>query len=147
MKREELEEFSKKELIEHAEVQGVKINAQLDTKGTLIDKILGEHKPTTTAKAKHIEPKLGSLYDLQGNKIEAKMWKLTIFSTESDKSDVPIIVNGHNFIVKRDVEVEIPEPYIEVLRNSMITTTRQDPDDGRSVPVNIMNYSHQAQPC
>ena len=91
MNREQLEELSKKELIEHAEVQGVKITAQIDTKGTIIDKILGDYRPSTKV-AEPQEPKLGSLHDLQGNKIKTAMYKLTIFSTENDKNDVDLIL-------------------------------------------------------
>ena len=146
MNREQLEELSKKELIEHAEVQGVKINAPIDTKGTIIDKILGDYRPSTT-QAEAAMPKEGGLYDLQGNKIKTKMYKLTIFSTENDKNDVDLIVNGHNLRVKRNVEVEVSEPYIELLRNSVITTSVQDPDTGRMYPTSIMTYPHQAMPC
>lgn len=141
MTRDELNDLSKKELIEHAEIQGVKI-AQLDTKGTIVDKILNDFKPVQQKELPM--PMIGSLRDLQGNKIDYKMVKLIIFSTDTDKSDVPLIINGHNFVVKRDVEVEIPEPYVQILKDSIINTTRQDPDTGRKMPQLVMTYPHSA---
>ena len=143
MTRDELNDLSKKELIEHAEIQGVKI-AQLDTKGTIVDKILNDFKPVQQKELPM--PMIGSLRDLQGNKIDYKMVKLIIFSTDTDKSDVPLIINGHNFVVKRDVEVEIPEPYVQILKDSIINTTRQDPDTGRKMPQLVMTYPHSASP-
>lgn len=139
MNRDELNDLSKKELIEHAEIQGVKLQ-QLDTKGTIVDKILNDFKPV---KEKQLAmPMLGTLRDLQNNIIECKKVKLTIFSTDNDKSDLPIVINGHNFVVKRDVEVEIPEPYVQILKDSIIHTTRQDPDTGKKVPQLIMTNPH-----
>jgi len=41
---EELEAMTKNELREHADVQGVTLGA-LDSKGTIVDKILGEYVP------------------------------------------------------------------------------------------------------
>ena len=148
MKREELEELTKAELQEHAEVQGIKVLV-LDSKGTMIDKILGEYKQEEKPKAKSgnapMPPERG-LYDLQGNKINAPMWNLTIMSTENDSSDVDIIVNGHNIRVQRNVEVQVAQPFIEALRNSTINTNVQDPDTGKMMPRQIMIYPHQASP-
>lgn len=148
MKREQLEEMTKVELQEHAEVQGIKVLV-LDTKGTMIDKILGEYKePEKTAVKKDNSnmPPVNGFYDLQGNKLTPKMWNLTIMSTESDSSDVDIVVNGYNIRVQRNVEVQVSEPFIEALRNSTINTNVQDPDTGRMVPRQIMVYPHQASP-
>ena len=99
MKREELEELTKDQLREHAEVAGVTVLA-LDSKGTLIDKILGEYVAPEKKSAKASEDTkreipLGALYDLQGNKINAPLYEVEIYNTESDKSDVDIIVNAH----------------------------------------------------
>lgn len=145
MKREKLEEMTRQQLLDHAEVQGVKIS-QPDSKETIINKIMGDVKIEVKSEAKSDLPlpQLGSLRDLQGNLIVCKTVKLTIFSTENDKGDVPIIINGHNFIVKRDVEVEIQEPYVGLLRDAIVTTVRQDPDTGRMIPQRIMNFPHQS---
>ncbi len=145
MKREELEELTKDELREHAETMGVKVLV-LDSKGTMIDKILGDYRAPTKAKAQEMAP-LGALYTLDGQKVEGKRYKLTIFPTESDKSDVDLIVNGHNIRIKRGVEVEVMEPYIEVLRNAVIDTIVQDQDTGVRTPQRMMIFPHTAIAC
>jgi hypothetical protein len=148
MNREQLEEMTKAELQEHAEVQGIKVLV-LDTKGTMIDKILGEYKEPEKTVAKKdsgaLPPEKG-FYDLQGNKIIPKMWNLTIMSTENDSSDVDIVVNGYNIRVQRNVEVQVAEQFIEALKNSTIQTNVQDPDTGKMIPRSIMIYPHQASP-
>lgn len=145
MKREELEELTKDQLRDHAEVSGVTVLA-LDSKGTMIDKILGEY----TAPAKKVaadaskDIPLGALYDLQGNKITAPLYKVKIYSSENDKSDVDLIVNGHNLRVQRGVEVVMMEPYVEVLRNAVIQTVAKDPDTGIETPIEMPCYPHTA---
>src|ERR1041384_2769574 len=121
MNREDLEELTKEELKEKADVMGIKLQA-IDSKVTIIDKIMGGGK---TPKQKSTPmPPLHGLYDLQTNKkIDGKLYKLTIFGTETDKSPVDIVVNYHNIRVQRDQEVIVSEPYIEALRNSVIHTT------------------------
>jgi hypothetical protein len=66
--------------------------------------------------------------------VNGKKYRLTIFATEQDKSDVDIIVNGHNIRVRRGVEVVVDEAYVEVLRNAEINTVMQDPDTGVRSP-------------
>lgn len=154
MKREELEAMTKVELAEHAEVQGVKLGS-LDSKGTMIDKILGEYKEPSTEKRSKSGMKmqkdmpdipLGALYTLDGKKVEAPLYRVVIFSTESDKSDVPLVVNGYNIIIKRGHEVLIMEPYVDILRNAVIDTVVQDPDTGARTQQRMMVYPHQAVP-
>ena len=153
MKREELEEMTKAELIEHAEVQGVKVSP-LDNKGTMVDKILGEYAEPVEAKKKPLvkgdglpPAKTTKIHDLQGNPVDAPLWNLTIFSRENDTSDVDLIVNGYNIRVKRNVEVQVPFPYIEALRNSTIITSYYDPETNRTTPQQVMVYPHQASPA
>lgn len=145
--RDDLEEMTKAELKEYAEVQGVTVLV-LDSKGTMIDKILGEYQQEEKPKAKDTakEPPIGALYDLQGNKVNAPLWNLQIFSTSSDDSDVSLIVNGHNILVKRNVTVQVPYPYIEALRNSTIDTVVYDEDTNKSSSRRIQNYPHEASP-
>lgn len=142
MNREEFEEMTKDDLRSVAEERGIKLLA-LDSKGTMIDKILGiEVKQKPEVK----EPPLGALYTLQGEKVNAKKFKLTIFATENDKSDVDLIINGHNLRIKRGEEVIVSEPYIELLRNAVIDTQVEDPDTGKRYSQKIMTYPHSAVP-
>jgi len=151
MKREELEAMTKNELREHAEVVGITLGA-LDTKGTIVDKILGEYVPPKESEkkvAKVPEEKLsplGRLCTIQGQPVNGKKYRLTIFATESDKSDVDIIVNGHNIRVQRNKEVVVDEAYVEVLKNAVIDTVVQDPDSGVRSPQRMMVYPHTAIP-
>lgn len=158
MKRYELEEMNKEQLRAHAETAGVELGAE-DTKGTMIDRILGEYKapaakavagsepvPPVKKQPDMKEPPLGALYDLQGNKIKARMFEVEIFATANDSSPVPIIVNGHNVIVQRGKKVVLAEPYVEVLRNAVINTVVQDPDTGKTMPQRIQCYPFQAVP-
>lgn len=140
MSREEFEEMTKDDLRSVAEERGIKLLA-LDSKGTMIDKILGvEIKPPEVK-----EPPLGALYTLQGEKVNSKKFKLTIFATETDKSDVDLIINGHNLRIKRGEEVIVSEPYIELLRNAVIDTQVED-DTGKRYSQKIMTYPHSAVP-
>jgi hypothetical protein len=59
MKREDLEAMTKDELREHAEGQGVEL-AALDTKGTMVDKILGEYVAPATSPRPRLAPRKGS---------------------------------------------------------------------------------------
>lgn len=156
MKRYELEAMKKDELIEHAEVAGIKLAAD-DTKGTMIDRILGEKSPADETveaaaaapvkKDAPLPPVRGGLFTLSGEKVNGKRYKLTILSTPGgDTSDVPIVVNGHNIIVKRGREVEVEEAYVNVLRDAVIDTVIQDPDTGEMIPQRVMNYPHIAVP-
>lgn len=147
MTREDLEAMTKVELAEHAKVQGVELGS-LDTKGTMIDKILGEHVAVASPKkAPRVEeklPALGKLRNLDGTLVVAPKYRVTIFDTENDHSDVDIICNGHNVRVQRGKEVILLEPYVEILRNAVIDTIVQDPDTGARTVGRRMVYPHQA---
>lgn len=155
MKRYELEAKNKDELREHADVAGIKW-ASDDTKGTLIDRIMGDlpaAEVTATGATATVKKQtdardipLGALYDLKGNKINGKKVRLTIFATEADKSDVDIIVNGNNIRVQRGKEVIVDEAYAGVLKDAMINTVVQDPDSGVRTPQQIQVYPHTVSP-
>jgi hypothetical protein len=154
MKRYELEAMSKEDLVEHGKAMGIEILPE-EKKGVMVDKILGEHveKPEIKQESSGIKkqpdkqpPPMDRLYDLNGKPIIGRAYKVKIFSTESDKSDVPLVVNGYNCIVKRNVEVTLSEPFVEVLRNATIETIVQDPDTGVRTPQTIQVYPHQATP-
>lgn len=147
MNREDLEAMTKPELVDHAKVQGIDLDAA-EKKGTMVDKILGEHKaaPAKSPRAEESLPALGTLSTLQGEKVNGKKYRVTIFSTETDKSDVDIICNGHNIRVRRGVEVIMQEAYVDILRNAVVETTVQDPDTGMRAPQRLMVYPHTAIP-
>ena len=48
---------------------------------------------------------------------EEKMVKIRIPRTKADQEDVPVWVNERSWIIKRGVEVEVPECVAEVLRH------------------------------
>jgi len=153
MKRYELEAMNKEALREHADVQGIKLGAE-DTKGQMIDRILGDAAPAIEeeAPAKRMQkdapmPPLRGLHSLSGEPSSGKRYKLKInASVEGDNSPVPIIVNGHNIIVQRGKEVEVDEAYIRVLENAVIQTVRQDPDTGERIPMEMQAYPFSAIP-
>lgn len=150
MKREELEAMTKEDLREVAQGQGVELGS-LDPKGTMVDKILGEYvapagKPKTAPRAEERLSPLGKLHTVDGKPVNGKKYRLTIFATEQDKSDVDLIVNGHNIRVRRGVEVVVDEAYIEVLRNAEINTVVQDPDTGVRSAQRMQVYPHTASP-
>lgn len=145
MTREEYEEMTKDDLRAVAEERGVRLMA-LDSKGTMIDKILGVAVPAAEKKPEVKEPPLGALYTLQGEKVVSRKYKLTIFATETDKSDVDLIINGHNLRIRRGEEVIVAEPYVDLLRNAVIDTTIEDPDTGKRHPQKIMTHPHTAVP-
>lgn len=148
MTREELELFTKAELVAHAEESGVKVLAP-DSKGTMIDKILGEYTAPANPIVRHQEEKLspiGKLHTIDGKPVNGKKYKVKIFATQEDKNDVDLIVNGHNIRIQRGQEVIIDEAYVEVLRNAVINTIVQDADTGIRTAMEQMVYPHQAVP-
>ncbi len=50
-------------------------------------------------------------------KTEEKMVKIRIPRTKADLEDVPVWVNERSWLIKRGVEVEVPECVAEVLRH------------------------------
>ena len=52
------------------------------------------------------------------NKPTEKLVKIRIPRTKGDDSDVYVSVNARTWLIKRGVEVEVPECVAEVLRNS-----------------------------
>ena len=50
---------------------------------------------------------------------KAKTRKVELFKDSKDyKDDVFVCVNGHNMVIKRGVEVEVPEAFAKVLDQS-----------------------------
>lgn len=54
-----------------------------------------------------------------------RRFKIRINSTDSEQEDVPVGIQGHVFLIKRDTEVVVPESVVEVLRGATKTLFRQ----------------------
>ncbi len=54
-----------------------------------------------------------------------RMVRIIIDSTREEKEDVPVSVNGHSYLIKRDKEVELPLSVLEVLDNAEMTDYKQ----------------------
>ena len=53
----------------------------------------------------------------KGNPPKEKMVKIKLPLTKTEKNDVYVGVNGKAWLIKRGVEVEVPECVVEVLRH------------------------------
>lgn len=78
-------------------------------------------------------------------KIEPKKVKLTISSTDDDKSDVTLAHNHRHILIKRDEPVIVDECFLEVLKHSVIETTVKD-EDGKNRSVKIQRYPFSVEP-
>lgn len=70
---------------------------------------------------------------------------VTIFATEDDDTDVFLAVNGRAVQVQRNAPVPLGEEYIEVLKNSKITTFSKDPATGKEVPMTVPRYNYSVE--
>jgi hypothetical protein len=148
---EDLADKSKDDLRDIAETLGITGISQ-DNKPTMIAKILGLYedepvsdKPKIKDSRKDIP--LGALYTLDGKRLDRSntpVYKLIIHSTESDSTDVDVIVNGHNLRIQRNKEVEVLEPFVQALRNAIIQTVVEDPE-GNRIPSTVMKFPHTAE--
>lgn len=60
------------------------------------------------------------------NETKEKMVKIRIPRDRRDDSDVYVSVNERSWLIKRGVEVEVPECVAEVLRNQEIALEKAD---------------------
>ncbi len=51
--------------------------------------------------------------------VKEKLVKIRIPRTKADQEDVPVWVNNRSWLIKRGVEVEVPECVAEVLRHQV----------------------------
>ena len=51
--------------------------------------------------------------------------RIKIMSTETQRDDVPVGVNGHTYLIKRDEPVEVPLSVLEVLDHATYTAYTQ----------------------
>lgn len=80
---------------------------------------------------------------------QSRLYKLTIFPTsENDRGDVFIGVNGYAYTIQRGKEVVVPQAVVDVLNNAVITTMRYFPDEPgkKPEPMQIHNYPFSAVP-
>jgi hypothetical protein len=79
----------------------------------------------------------------------AKKFKITIPSTEKDKSAVFVGVNGVAYNIPRDTEVIVPEPVLLVLKNSVTTNYRLVDEKGaesqKVVAENVARFPFQSE--
>lgn len=71
--------------------------------------------------------------------------KIVISSTETQKEDVKVGVNGHVYQIPRDVECEVPEAVVTALENAKITMYRQqkraDGEEGMEmIPYDVARF-------
>jgi hypothetical protein len=60
------------------------------------------------------------------NSRTAKKVRIIIPKTQNEKSDVYVAVNGTDFLIKRGIEVEVPDFVVNALRDSIETKMDMD---------------------
>jgi len=94
---------------------------------------LGEEKDNRASKNSASRAKVSGLR-ADDNAVETKTMetlhkqpvkRIVIDSTETQKEDVHVAVNGHTYCIQRDKEVELPLAVIEVLDNAKTTVYKQ----------------------
>ena len=123
-----LEELSREELKEQAELLGVKFDSKMADK-TLRGKI---------------QAKLGEPVDepeLSHKSVENDETRVTIILNESDIDKQPVVVgvNGKNYVMQRGKPVAVPLAVIEVLNNAKKVVWNMAMDEHHSV----MRYPYQ----
>jgi hypothetical protein len=76
--------------------------------------------------------------ELQAEETEVKkMYKLILNSDDKagGNANHPVGVNGHVWSIPRDVEVEVPEEVVNVLKEAMTTITEQKGTDDDGKPI------------
>lgn len=150
---EQLTEMSKPNLINLGEARTPPLGLTMDEKkGDMVARLMGvdvapvaapspakQPAPATDNIAK-IMPAHGALYDLQGNKWSGDYYRLVVAATEKETGAVEVTVNGWMIRFRRGVTVVLPEPYLEVLKNSVISHVIKDADTGEQRQIDIMQY-------
>lgn len=94
------------------------------------DSIKSEDQASTAAEAKADAKaaKEAKAAEAKAAKAAEKRVRVTIHSGETDdeKGDVVLVHNFEQIQIKRDVEVEIPERYLAVLKDAVIDTRGTD---------------------
>lgn len=132
MNRDQLNELTKIDLMKLGEEHGMKLSP-IQNKDAMIDTILGE--PTLKPKIPDGPmPADRKLVTLDGEPLSGKKFKVTIMSTETNKDDVFIGINGYGIKVARNKEVTLHECQLEILKNAVVTTEAWDDVNEVMVP-------------
>lgn len=149
----ELEEMTKAQIVSYGLENGKEIDP-LMKKGDMIELALEGAEIVENAPVKVIEdpekplPRQDTLRELDtGKKVKDEMFKVTIHATESRTSDVDVTINGHRYHIKRDVEVTVPAAVVEVLKNAVVETYKQDPETGHKTKFKVTHYPFSAVPA
>lgn len=142
MNRETLMEKTAKDLRKQAEDAGHTVSANAN-ESDIISLILGE---VIKQENKPLPPEKGGLYSMDGKLIKGRQMKVTVMSTETAKHDVKLAINGHQIVIKRDVEVILDEAWVEVLKNARSVNKFTDAD-GKVTTTATANYPFSAVPA
>lgn len=121
---------TKKELVEYLrDVHGV--DTPDGTKDDLLKQIgdlegidytnTNTSAPAAKVKKGMIDPAL-----LDADPLKHPRVKIRIPSTDTSKDDVFVGVNGYNFVIQRDQDVDVPQGVYEILNNSLMSLYRQE---------------------
>jgi hypothetical protein len=149
--RTELEAKNKTELLALATSLGFEGMTPATSKADMVAQLLGltpkePVDPETAIAAdekRNPLPREGKLRDLQGNLVKSKKVRIMILATEQEQGDVKLSLNGHMLQIKRGVEVEIDEPYLGVLRDSIVSTVQWNPETNQRSAMQIQRYPYQ----
>lgn len=77
-----------------------------------------------------------------------KKHRIAIPSTENDKTAVTVGINGYVYNIPRDIEVELPEDVIGILKNAHYTyyvqKKREDGEEGNEmIPQKVQRFAYQ----
>lgn len=77
-----------------------------------------------------------------------KKYRLTIFEQDGvgGRDPVKVQVNGYMWLIKRGVEVTVPERVVTVLRNAVTTVFEKD-DDGKDTSRDVRRFNFQVEPA
>lgn len=143
----ELEEMTKAQIVSYGLEQDPPVEVDpLIKKGDMIELLL-KGKDVKEEPEKPL-PRQDTLRELDtGKKVKDEMFKVTIHATESRTSDVDVTINGHRYHIKRDVEVTVPAAVVEVLKNAVVETYKQDPETGHKTKFKVTHYPFSAVPA
>lgn len=152
--RDELEALGKPELIEFGKAlnppalmdmsakKGDMVELLLRAQGVTVTEPVKDTAPVET-KARDLPP-INRFTTLDGKPVNGRMYDLMIHATEADRGDVSVTVNGYLFKIQRGANVRVPEAVVNVLKDSVITTVRYNPNTRRNEPATIQTYPFQA---
>jgi len=129
---------SKAELVQYAkETHGVDVSAL--TKDAILSKLSDMEGKDYANMA---EPNASVKSSAHAKLRKQKKIKIMIPSTEAPdgKDDVQVGVNGVLYLIKRDLEVEVPESVVGVLKNAVQTLYLQNEETGEMAARRVPSY-------